>query len=113
MELSGEALAKFFVTVLPVLGERDRPVVTGPLSVALGRGGQVECRGVFGQVSLRRTHLYTHTLVTRQPSCHDETVTGWLLQDDPVIMTGPLQPPVEPAVSPRADRCHQASRLTR
>src|SRR5680860_766426 len=41
MELSVEGLAGFFETVLPVLGERDRRVVTGAMVAALGRGGQV------------------------------------------------------------------------
>ena len=40
MELSVGALSEFFATVLPVLGERDRRVVTGAMTVALGRGGQ-------------------------------------------------------------------------
>jgi len=40
MEASREELARFFTTVLPHLNEVQRRVVTGAMSVALGRGGK-------------------------------------------------------------------------
>jgi len=40
MEASREELARFFSTVLPHLNEVQRRVVTGAMSVALGRGGK-------------------------------------------------------------------------
>ena len=49
MELSSEGLRGFFETVLPHLNEKQRRVVTGAMTVALGRGGQarvVEASGM-------------------------------------------------------------------
>ncbi|MCL5077139.1 MAG: ISAzo13 family transposase, partial [Actinobacteria bacterium] len=40
MEMTPEALAKFFETVLPHLNERQRRVVVGSMADVLGRGGQ-------------------------------------------------------------------------
>ncbi len=40
MEITPEALAKFFETVLPHLNERQRRVVAGSMADVLGRGGQ-------------------------------------------------------------------------
>ncbi|MCP3997998.1 MAG: ISAzo13 family transposase, partial [bacterium] len=40
MELSDDGLSAFFETVMPHLGERQRRVVAGAMSEALGRGGQ-------------------------------------------------------------------------
>jgi hypothetical protein len=40
MEASRDELARFFATVLPHLNEMQRRVVTGAMSVALGRGGK-------------------------------------------------------------------------
>jgi hypothetical protein len=51
VELPVEGLSGFFSTVLPVLSERDRRVVTGAMVMALGRGGQARVVEASGQSS--------------------------------------------------------------
>ena len=48
MELSEEALAEFFGTVSPHLGERHRRLVCGAMAVALGRGGSARVASAAG-----------------------------------------------------------------
>ncbi|MGO8870047.1 MAG: ISAzo13 family transposase [Acidimicrobiales bacterium] len=76
MEASREELARFFSTVLPHLNEVQRRVVTGAMSVALGRGGKTAVAETSGMSRNTVIKAEREVVADIEPSDRQRAVGG-------------------------------------
>ncbi|MGH3970799.1 MAG: ISAzo13-like element transposase-related protein [Mycobacterium sp.] len=76
MEASREELARFFTTVLPHLNEMQRRVVTGAMSVALGRGGKSAVAATSGMSRNTVIKAEREVVADIEPSDRQRAVGG-------------------------------------